>query len=62
MEFINNGSLKKHTISGHGSSKAKCDMCEKSFSNQGNMEVHMFQLHVALNRYKCDQCEMDFAL
>lgn len=38
----------------------KCAMCDRVFSNQGNMKRHQDIVHKNLRIYSCDYCDKKF--
>ena len=54
--------MKRHIERIHGSEegierkKVPCEMCEKTFSDENNMRVHMKQVHSGRKDEKCEVC------
>lgn len=42
------------------SSSFRCNFCDKSFTNQGNMQVHQ-RVHTGEKPYRCDACGKSYA-
>ena len=59
-----NMDLKRHIASVHEDKKKdfKCDICDKSFSQEAIMNIHMKSVHGGLKAFKCKICEKGFSL
>ena len=44
-----------------GQKKHKCDQCEKSFSQIGNLKKHYNHVHKGLKNHLCDLCGQAFS-
>lgn len=61
---IDTGSMKDDnalTTSYRTANPAKCDFCEKSFSNKSNLRYHQRHAHSLKNFHSCDLCGRQFA-
>ena len=54
--------LKKHIFKKHeeGKKPFKCDICDQSFSQKGNLSKHTASVHNSNNSFKCDICDQIF--
>ena len=43
-----------------GKNAFKCEICEKIFSQKGNMNKHIALIHEGKNAFKCEMCEKAF--
>ena len=51
--------IKRINEHNHDPDKSKinsCDICEESYSNPGNLRVHVNSVHKGLKQYQCDIC------
>ena len=47
--------MNKHVASGYeGKKPFKCDICDYSFSQKGNMKSHVASVHEGKKSFKCD--------
>ena len=54
--------MEKHVKTIHENIKAyKCESCEKSFSQKGNLERHVKTVHENLKNHKCEACGKSFS-
>ena len=54
--------LKKHISEIHeeGKKPFKCDICDQSFSQKGNLSKHTASVHDSNKLFKCDICDQIF--
>jgi len=52
--------VKSHLKEYHSEFGMKCDLCEKIFFDEGNLQDHYNSIHVNNSRYACDMCEKAF--
>ena len=45
-----------------GIRNSKCKHCDKAFSNDGQLKVHVDAVHEKLKNHKCDQCGKGFSI
>ena len=56
--------LKKHIYKIHeeqGKKAFKCDICDQSFSQKGNLTKHTASVHDSKKSFKCDICDHNFS-
>lgn len=53
--------LKSHEKLHLGFKAHKCEMCGKTYTNQGNLDRHIRVTHKNDRRYKCDECGKSFS-
>ena len=54
--------IKKPDKKDHKASSIKCDLCDKVFSRNSELEAHLERVHNEEKKFKCHECEMTFML
>mmetsp|Transcript_34992 Transcript_34992/g.84603 ORF Transcript_34992/g.84603 Transcript_34992/m.84603 type:complete len:276 (-) Transcript_34992:137-964(-) len=58
--FMTPSLLQKHLIVHSGEKPYSCCRCGKNFTEKGNMEKHITQVHENVRRFKCKYCPRTF--
>ena len=54
--------MNSHIASVHEARNSfKCNMCDKSFSQKGNMYLHVETVHEGRKAFKCDICDQCYS-
>ena len=54
--------LNKHYQTNHNVLSLNCNLCETTFSQKCDLELHLQYEHYTEKKFKCDKCEMRFVL
>ena len=38
-----------------------CDICDQTYKNSGNLQIHIKTIHKGAKNYKCDFCDKDLS-
>ena len=60
--LANKTTLAQHIKIHEGKKPFRCDICDYSCSQKGNMKTHVASVHVVKKPFKCDICDYSFSL